>query len=94
MQSLWMGGLRRGVDSGVAPRSSRQQRDPELVAFGARVRELREDRGMSQETLAHANGLHWTYLSQIERGLCNCTYKNLVKLARGLRLDRWGPNLT
>lgn len=42
---------------------------------------------MSQETLAHASGLHWTYLSQIERGLRNCTYKNLVKLARGLRID-------
>lgn len=58
-----------------------------LVAFGARVRELREARRKSQETLAHESGMHWTYLSQVERGLRNCTYKNLLKLARGLRVD-------
>ena len=61
-----------------------RQRDPELVAFGARVRALREKRGMSQEALAHAAGVHWTYVGQIERGERNLTYKSILKLARGL----------
>ena len=59
-------------------------KDPELVELGRRVRELRVDRGKSQETLAHDADLHWTYVSQIERGLRNCTFKNLRRLARGL----------
>jgi transcriptional regulator with XRE-family HTH domain len=71
----------------VASRNPRQRKDPDLVAFGARVRELRENREKSQETLAHDSDMHWTYLSQIERGLRNCTYKNLLKLARGLQVD-------
>jgi transcriptional regulator with XRE-family HTH domain len=48
------------------------------------VRRLRETAGMTQEELAHAAGLHWTYVGQIERGERNPTYKNLLKLARGL----------
>lgn len=59
-------------------------KDPELVAFGERVRELRGAAGMSQEELANAAGLHWTYVGQIERGERNLTYKNVLKLARGL----------
>lgn len=66
----------------------RTSKDPELVALGARVRTLREAAGMTQESLAHAAGLHWTYVGQIERGERNPTYKNLLKLARGLRAER------
>jgi transcriptional regulator with XRE-family HTH domain len=58
--------------------------DPELAAFGRKIRELREAAGMTQEELAHAAGLHWTYVGQIERGERNLTYKNVLKLARGL----------
>lgn len=42
---------------------------------------------MTQEELAHAADLHWTYVGQIERGERNATYKNLLKLARGLGAD-------
>lgn len=63
------------------------EKDPELVELGRRVRELRVDRGKSQETLAHDADLHWTYVSQIERGLRNCTFKNLRRLARGLDVE-------
>jgi transcriptional regulator with XRE-family HTH domain len=62
-------------------------KDAELVALGARVRKLREAAGMTQEGLAHAADLHWTYVGQIERGERNPTYKNLLKLARGLGVD-------
>jgi transcriptional regulator with XRE-family HTH domain len=39
---------------------------------------------MTQEGLAHAAGVHWTYVGQIERGERNPTYKNLLRLAAGL----------
>jgi len=42
---------------------------------------------MTQETLADAAGLHWTYIGQIERGERNLSYKNVLKLARGLSVD-------
>jgi transcriptional regulator with XRE-family HTH domain len=62
-------------------------KDPELVAFGKRVVKLREAAGMTQEGLAHAASLHWTYIGQIERGERNLTYKNVLKLARGLGVE-------
>ena len=39
------------------------------AAFGKRVRELRNERGWSQEKLAERASLHWTYVSAVERGL-------------------------
>lgn len=67
-------------------RKKAQGKDPELVAFGRRVCELREAAGLTQEAVAHAAGLHWTYVGQIERGERNLTYKNVLKLARGLNV--------
>jgi transcriptional regulator with XRE-family HTH domain len=62
-------------------------KDAELVALGARIFELRSAAGMTQEQLADAAGLHWTYIGQIERGRRNPTYKNVRKLAKGLSID-------
>jgi transcriptional regulator with XRE-family HTH domain len=62
-------------------------KDPELIAFGRRLFQQREKAGMTQEALAHAAGLHWTYVGQIERGERNLTYKNVLKLARGLGIE-------
>jgi transcriptional regulator with XRE-family HTH domain len=64
-----------------------KKKDPELVAFGERLRSLREDAGLSQEALAHAADVHWTYVGQIERGERNLTYKSIRKLARGLDIS-------
>lgn len=75
------------------PRAARatdttKKKDPELVALGRRVRELRVRVGKSQEALAHdADRLHWTYVGQIERGERNPSFKNFKKLARGLEVD-------
>ena len=62
-------------------------KDAELVALGRRLSELRKERGMTQEALADVAGLHWTYVGQIERGERNLTYRNVLKLARGLGVD-------
>lgn len=39
-----------------------------LAAFGRRIRELRRQRDLTQEQLAHAAGLHRTIVGFIERG--------------------------
>lgn len=71
-------------DDASTPYRSRHYRDPELLALGRRVRGLRADAGLTQEGLAQASGLHWTYIGQIERGERNLTYLNVLALARGL----------
>lgn len=60
------------------------EKDPELVAFGANIRELRLKAKMTQEVLAKRSDLHWTYISQVERGVRNTSYTSLRKLAQGL----------
>jgi transcriptional regulator with XRE-family HTH domain len=50
------------------------------------VRELRLERGFSQESLADAAGIGRSYMSGIERGVRNCSTLHLLKVARVLRV--------
>jgi transcriptional regulator with XRE-family HTH domain len=54
------------------------------ATFGRRVRELREQRGLSQEQLAHESGLHRTYVGGIERGERNPSLINIARIATAL----------
>ncbi len=56
-------------------------------AFGDRVRARRHELGESQEDLADAAGLHWTFVGQVERGRRNVSLHNILKLAKGLGID-------
>ena len=67
------------------PKSS--EKDPDLVQFGERLRELRKRAELSQEGLARESGLHWTFVGQVERGTRNPSLKNVLRLARGLGVD-------
>jgi transcriptional regulator with XRE-family HTH domain len=57
------------------------------LAVGRRVREIRTARGISQEALAVAVGVHRTYLGGIERGERNLTLRTVERLAARLGVD-------
>ncbi|MFN0214035.1 MAG: helix-turn-helix domain-containing protein [Saprospiraceae bacterium] len=52
-----------------------------LIKFGERVRDLRKERGLSQEQLAFKADLHRTYIGMIERAEKNITLVNIEKIA-------------
>jgi transcriptional regulator with XRE-family HTH domain len=56
------------------------------ATLGARIRQLRKEREWSQEDLAAASGMHWTYIGQVERGERNLTIQSIRSIAKGLNL--------
>ena len=55
--------------------------------FGARLRKLRQEKGISQETLAFDAGMDRTYVNSVENGKRNISLVNIVKLAKALELS-------
>lgn len=53
-------------------------------ALGAAVKQLREQRGTTQEALAYEAGITTGTLSQLERGISNPSWGTLKAVARAL----------
>lgn len=53
-------------------------------SIGKAIRKRRNALGWSQETLAEAADLHWTYIGGIERGERNVAILNIVRIAKAL----------
>jgi transcriptional regulator with XRE-family HTH domain len=54
---------------------------------GLNVRQIRKERGWSQEALAFESGLDRTYISGVERGVRNPTVLVLHELAQALKVS-------
>ena len=52
--------------------------------LGRNLRELRQEKGLSQEAFAFDAKLHRTYISDLERGARNPTITVVEKLAKAL----------
>lgn len=55
-------------------------------AVGNRIRELRKAKGWTQEQLAEAAGLHYSYIGGVERGNRNISLETLEKISKGLQV--------
>ncbi|MEP1093541.1 MAG: helix-turn-helix transcriptional regulator [Cyclobacteriaceae bacterium] len=53
-----------------------------LNKFGARVRDLRKEKGWSQERMAQLCRFDRTYIGRVERGERNPALKNIEKIAK------------
>ncbi len=57
-------------------------RSAALTLLGKRIRQLRKDRGWSQEALAEAADLHENYISRLETGEQEPGFFVILKLCR------------
>jgi transcriptional regulator with XRE-family HTH domain len=53
-----------------------------LKQFGARIRQLRKQKGFSQEQLAELTGFHRNYIGMVERGERNPALVNIQVFAK------------
>jgi transcriptional regulator with XRE-family HTH domain len=65
--------------------SHNSQLDP-AASLGARVRELRRDRGLTLKALGRDAGLSHPFLSQLERGLARPSVTSVERIARALEV--------
>lgn len=61
----------------------------EARLIGLRIKELRKNKGLSQEELAEKADTSPNYLSRMERGTENPTLEMLIKLSRSLGVEMW-----
>lgn len=60
--------------------------DSKPARFAANVERIRERRGLTQEQLGWACGMHQTAIARIEKGERKPTLPTIFKLARGLEV--------
>jgi transcriptional regulator with XRE-family HTH domain len=53
-------------------------------ALAVNLKQMRAERGWSQEQLALESGLHRTFVAHVERGMRNASVDNVEKLADAL----------
>jgi ribosome-binding protein aMBF1 (putative translation factor) len=69
---------------GGMPISTRQSKDPSLVALGEAIRRRREAKELSQEQLALLADVDRSYVGRVERGTNNAATLTLKRLANAL----------
>ena len=55
--------------------------------FGARIKEIREKRGLNQEQLAELVNMESRHISRIETGKSFTTLENIEKIAKALKVE-------
>lgn len=60
-----------------------------LVHFGQKVKELRKQKGLSQEGLALLCDLDRSYIGGVERGERNISLINIYKISKALNIDTY-----
>jgi transcriptional regulator with XRE-family HTH domain len=55
-----------------------------LQRLGQRIREMRNEKGWSQEEFADVCGVHRTYMGHLERGEKNLSFRSIMRVAGAL----------
>lgn len=55
--------------------------------FGASIKAIRNEKGLSQENLSENSGLHRTYIASVETGQRNVSLCTIQSLAMGLGIE-------
>jgi transcriptional regulator with XRE-family HTH domain len=58
-----------------------------ILEFGIRIKQLRNERSISQEKLSFLTGFHRTYIGMIERGERNISLTNMAVFAKTFELS-------
>jgi transcriptional regulator with XRE-family HTH domain len=64
-----------------------KQKHPQLIKLGEQIRNLRKNKGFSQEEFADKVGLDRSYMGGIERGERNIATINLIRIAKALGVE-------
>lgn len=64
-----------------------RKKHPALIKLGKKIRQLRKERGFSQESFAYEVGLDRTYMGGLERGERNIGAINLIRIAKILKVE-------
>jgi transcriptional regulator with XRE-family HTH domain len=62
------------------------RRDDPQIGLGKAIRQLRQERKLSQEALGNRAEIHPTWISHIESGRINPTWGNVRRIAIGLKV--------
>lgn len=65
----------------MQPRRSQAGKASPEALFGATLRAVRTERGLSQEALAEASGYHRVFIGYLEQGRRNPTLRTILDLA-------------
>lgn len=57
------------------------------MRVGLRIKELRSQLGMSQETFAYSIEMSRTYFAEVETGKRNVSIENIARIATGLNVS-------
>lgn len=58
-----------------------------IKKFGQRLKELRMQKGFSQEQLAWETGLEFSQINRIENGIINTSISNIFIIAEALKVE-------
>lgn len=61
--------------------------DKFLKKFGANLKTIRKEKGVSQEDLANELGFSQPYLVKLEAGQVNCSISHVVAIAKKLKVS-------
>lgn len=62
-------------------------KDETLIQLGSRIREIRVNKQLTQANLAERCKCNRNYISMLERGERNPSYKSLLMVAKGLGVE-------